>query len=122
GNVTNELGQPAMGVTIKVGTKSATTNVKGYFRITNASLDKNNSLVTAEKAGYFKAYRIFGATSGVNQVVIQLLKKTVAGTVTAASGGNISLSNGSKIAFPANAIKKASGGSYTGTVNVYATY
>lgn len=122
GNVVNENGQPATGVTLKVGTKTATTNAYGYFRIVNAALDKNTSLVTAEKAGYFKAYRTFGATSGVNQVMIQLIKKTSAGTVNSTSGGSVSLSNGSKIALPSNGVVKASGGAYTGSINVYAAY
>ena len=122
GNITDENGQPAMDVAIKVGNKTATTNAHGYFRIVNASLDKNASLVTAEKTGYFKAYRTFNATSGVNQVVIKLVRKTLAGTVVAGSGGDVTLSNGSKISLPANGVVKASGGSYSGTVNVYASY
>jgi hypothetical protein len=122
GNVINELGQPAMGVTIKVGTKTVTTNARGYFRIVNASLDKSVSLVTAEKTGYFKAYRTFGASSGVNQVIIQLIKKSSSGTVNSTAGGTITLSNGSKITLPADGVVKASGGSYSGSVNVYAAY
>src|SRR4051794_18677166 len=55
GNVFDESGQPASGVTIQVGSKTATTDAKGYFRIKDASLDKKASLVTAAKAGYFKA-------------------------------------------------------------------
>ncbi|HEY6505570.1 MAG TPA: carboxypeptidase-like regulatory domain-containing protein [Chitinophagaceae bacterium] len=122
GNIVDENGQPAIGVTIKVGTKTATTNARGYFRIVNASLDKKTSLLTAEKAGYFKAFRIFSATSGVNQVAIQLVKKTSAGSVNAGSGGAVTLSNGSKITLPANGVVRATGGTYTGNINVYASY
>ena len=122
GNVLNEAGRPAIGVTVRVGTKTVTTNAYGYFRIVNAPLDKNVSLLTAEKAGYFKARRVFAATSGVNQVVIQLIKKTSAGTVNAASGGTVTLANGSKIALTANVVIKSSGGAYSGSVNVYAAY
>jgi len=122
GNITDENGQPTMGATIKVGNKTTTTNAHGYFRITNASLDKNSSLVTAEKPGYFKAYRTFNATSGVNQVVIKLIRKTLAGSVNASAGGDVTLSNGSKISLPANGVVKASGGVYSGTINVYANY
>src|SRR5687768_9421366 len=75
GNILDENGQPASGVTVTVGTKTAVTNASGYFRIANASLDKKTALVTAEKAGYFKGLRSFSATSGTNQVVIKLLKK-----------------------------------------------
>ena len=109
GNILDENGQPAEGVQITVGSKTATTNASGYFRIINAALDKNASLVTAEKPGYFKAYRTFNATSAVNQVVIKLLKKTLAGSVNAITGGDIALSNGAKISLPANGVVKESG-------------
>src|SRR5262245_11697448 len=71
GNVVDENGDPEQGVTIRVGAKTATTDAKGYFRIRNASLDKNSSLVTAEKTGYFKAFRVFSASKAVNQVKIK---------------------------------------------------
>jgi hypothetical protein len=123
GNVLDENSKPAMGVTVQVGNKTTTTNARGYFRIPAAALDKKASLVVAEKAGYFKAYRSFSATSGTNQVVIKLVKKTVSGTVDAASGGEVTLGSGGKVALPANGIVQASNGSaYTGTVNVYAAY
>jgi hypothetical protein len=123
GNVYNENGQPAQGVTVKVGTQTTTTDATGNFRFTSASLDKKASLVTAEINGYFKAYRVFAATSGTNYLAIKLIKKTLVGTIDAATGGNVSLSNGAKIALPANGVVKASNNSaYTGTVNVYAAY
>ena len=123
GNIIDENGQPAAGVTIKVGAKTSFTDSKGYFRINNASLDKNAALVTEEKAGYFTAFRSFSATSVTNQVVIKLTKKDVGGTINAANGGDVSLSNGTKISLPANGIVKASDNSnYTGSVSVYAAY
>ncbi len=123
GNILDENGQPAAGVQITVGTKTSITNDHGYFRVRDAALDKNASLVIAEKPGYFTGYRTFSATSGVNQVVIKLLKKTLAGSVDGASGGDITLASGSKVLLPANGfIKKVDGSSYNGTVNVYAHY
>jgi len=123
GNVLDENGQPAANVVVKVGSEMTATDTKGYFRINNAPLDKNASLVSAEKTGYFTAYRTFSATSGTNQVVIKLTKKNLSGTITGTAGGDISLTNGTKISLPANGIVKASDNSnYTGTVNVYAAY
>lgn len=123
GNILNENNEPAAGVTITVGTNTVMTNATGYFRIIDASLDKNTSLVIAEKAGYFKDYRVFAATSGTNQVVIKLIKKILAGTITASSGGDATLSNGSKISLPANSVVLSSSGSaYSGDINVYAAY
>jgi len=123
GTVLNEAGQPTQGVTVKVGNQTATTDARGYFRFQNASLDKKSAVVTAEMSGYFKAYRSFAATTGTNQVVIKLIKKALIGSVDAATGGSVTLSNGAKIALPANGVVKASNNSaYTGSVNVYAAY
>ena len=123
GNILDENGLPAANVVIKVGSEMTASDTKGYFRINNAPLDKNTSVVTAEKTGYFTAYRTFGATSGTNQVVIKLTKKNLGGTITGTIGGDVSLSNGTKISLPANGIVKASDNSnYAGTVNVYAAY
>jgi hypothetical protein len=123
GNVLDENGQPAIGVTIRVGAKTTTTNAKGYFRIVHAALDKYAALVTAEKNGYFKAYRSFQATSGVNQVVIKLLVKKLAGSIAASSGGDVTLPNGAKISLQAGGfVNKLTGVNYSGNVNVYATY
>lgn len=123
GNVLDENGQPAEGVSVKIGAKSTTTDVKGYFRINDAVMDGNASLLTLEKPGYYKAFRTFSATSGTNQVVIKLVKRDLGGTVNASSGGDVSLSNGTKISLPANGIVRASDNSvYSGTVNVYASY
>ena len=121
GNVTDENGKPAVDVAIKAGNRIATTDSKGYFRIDDAVLDKNASLVTAVKTGYFKAYRSFSATSGVNQVMIQLIKKSNAGVIKADAGGQVTLANGAVISLPANGIVK-SGSAYTGDVNVHASY
>ena len=77
GNVLDENGQPAENVVIKVGSEFTTTDAKGYFRMNNAALDKNAALVSAQKAGYFTAYRTFSATSGTNQIVIKLIKKNL---------------------------------------------
>jgi hypothetical protein len=123
GNVFDENDQPAQGVTITVGLQTSITDARGYFRINNATLDKKSALVTAEKTGYFKAYRTFSATSGTNQVVIKLLKKTLAGTVDASLGGSVTMSNGARVTLPANGIVKSSTNTiYSGTINVYAAY
>lgn len=122
GNVFDEHDQPAAGVIISAGFKTAITNSGGYFRIDEARLDKNSSFVTAEKPGYFKAFRSFRATSGVNRVVIKLITKTFTGSINATTGGEVTLPNGAKVLIPANAVVKVAGGAYTGNINVYAAF
>ncbi len=121
GVVFDENNNPTVGVTINAGSKTTTTDAKGFFRITNASLDKNASLVMADKIGYFKSYRTFQATSGANFVVIKLIKKELIGTISN-TGGTVTLTNGSSILLPANSVVKKAGGAYSGSVNVYASY
>ena len=123
GNVYDENSLPAAGVTVKVGSKTAITDSKGYFRIMGAALDKRSSVVTAELNGYFKAYRTFSATSGTNHIEFKLTKRDLSGTIDAVAGGEVSLSNGAKVQLPANGVMVAStGAAYTGTVNVYAAF
>ncbi len=122
GNIVDENDQPAEGVVVTVGAKTVTTNSHGYFRIVDAPLDKNASVVTAQQPGYFTAYRTFRATSGVNQVVIKLIKKVLAGTIDASTGGNVTLINGSKVSLAANGVVDANGIAYPGIVYVFASY
>lgn len=123
GNIVDENGDAAAGVTVQAGNRSATTDANGYFRINNAALDKSSAVVTASKAGYFKAYRTFGATSGSNHIEIKLVKRTSAGAIDAGAGGEVSLSNGTKVVLPANGVvNAATNAAYTGQVTVYAAY
>lgn len=121
GTVQDEKNQPAAGVKVIAGDKTAVTDANGYFRISGAALDKNASLLSVEKDGYFKAFREFSATSGINQQFIKLVRKSLVGTIAASSGGNITLSDGAKISLPAGSVVVASSNAaYTGTINVYA--
>ena len=123
GNIINENNLPVGGAVIRVGTRTITTDATGYFRLTNADLDMQTSLVMVEKSGYFPAYRVFAATSGTNQVTIKLIPKVLAGTLNATTGGQVTLPAGGKVTFSANGIVSATGGAaYSGTVNVYASY
>ncbi|RYD89314.1 MAG: carboxypeptidase regulatory-like domain-containing protein, partial [Sphingobacteriales bacterium] len=123
GNVVDENGNPASGVTVQVGAKTTTSNANGFFRIEQAGLDKQSSVVTVQKNGYFKAYRSFCATNGTNQVEIKLVKKTNAGTIASASGGTVTLPDGTKITLPAaGVVKQGSTTAYSGNILVYATY
>lgn len=121
GNVLDETGRPAQNVVITVGANITTTNSNGYFRITDATLDKNTTVVTAQVPGYFKAYRTFRATGGVNQVLIQLVKKTLTGTINATTGGEIKLPNGAVVKLEANGVTSHAG-AYSGDVNIFAAY
>lgn len=120
GFVTNEKDEPFAGVAIVAGDKTATTDENGYFEITDASVVKDYGVVSAEASGYFKGIRTWVSENDKKQFVrIKLLPKTVAGTFKSADGGEVKLSNGLKLTFPADAIvDKASKAAYSGNVSV----
>ena len=123
GNIVDENGNPAAGVEVKAGSQTIITGANGFFRFNQAALDKKHTLVTAQKAGYFKGIRHFAATTGTNYVKIKLLKKELAGTVSNTLGGEVSLPNGSKVFIPATATKiAATNADYSGNIRVYAKY
>jgi hypothetical protein len=123
GRVVDENGNGVYGATAIAGGKTTTSDVNGIFRINNASLDKNHAFVKITKAGFFDGSRTFIASAGnINNVEIRLLTKTLKGTFSAVSGATITVTADATVTFPANAIKKADGTIYTGTVNVYAAY
>jgi hypothetical protein len=121
GLIVNENGVPFAGVSIKAGAEATITNSKGYFRFDDITLDKLASLITAEAAGYFKSFRVFTPANGMNFIKIQLIKKTLRGTVNASSGGSVT-TDGYKVTFTANSIvNKTTGAAYSGNISVYAT-
>jgi hypothetical protein len=124
GRVTDDNNVPVQGATVKAGTASTSTDVNGYFRFRNASLDKSNGFIKVEKEGFFQGSRTFTPNAGTtNYVSIQLIKKIVSGTFPGASGGNITVSSGGSINFPANGVvNTANNSAYTGNVSVYAYF
>lgn len=123
GKITDETGAAVNGAQVHCGAITATTDVYGIFRFKNVQTFKKYGFVTVEKSGYFKGSRTFVTHEGSsNYVEIQLIPKKLAGTFTASSGGDVTVST-SKVSFTQNTIiTAASGAAYTGLVNVYAAY
>lgn len=120
GYVTDESDTPMVGVTVKAGEQTASTDEDGYFSIRNAQVVKGAGVVTAEKSGYFRGIRSWISEANKDQFVrIKLIPKTIAGTFNSEAGGNVTLPNGLKLDFPEGAIiEEGSGTEYKGIVNV----
>jgi hypothetical protein len=120
GRVLDENNQPVNQALVKAGTASTVTDINGYFNTGEVRLDKNAGFIKVERNGYFQASRTIVVNAGVvNYVSMQLIKKTVTGAVSAASGGNINVLGGGSIVFSGNSfINTAGNGAYTGTVYV----
>jgi len=126
GNVTGKVidnnNNAVAGATVKAGSNTATTDSRGLFRFNNIQLDKYSAVITVEKAGFFKGYRVFSASANnTNFVKLKLVPKSLIGSIDAASGGTVNLPDNSKITLPASGIVvKSNSQAYTGSVKVYA--
>jgi hypothetical protein len=124
GFVTDENNLPVKNADVVVGLKNTTTDKYGYFEIKNVDQIKNAAFVTVNKTGYFKGIKTWIANAGKSSFFrIKLMPKTTAGTLNGATGGDVTLTGGLKISFPANAIMNAATSvTYTGVVSVKAKW
>lgn len=120
GFVMDENNLPVDGATIRVGTASTSTDDYGYFEVRNVDVVKTAAVVTAEAPGYFKGIKTYMASAGKKAFFrIKLIPKTISGTISSNTGGNVTLTNGLIVALPADAVvNAASGTAYSGTINV----
>ena len=123
GKVTDQTGAALNNVQISIGTTITTTDVNGSFIIPKATHGEKVGFIKATKDGYFAGSRtIIPKEKVINNIVIQLVKKTTSGSFTNASGGTVTVATGGSIVFPSNAIALKNGGAYTGSVNVSAYF
>jgi len=120
GRVLDNNNQPVNGAVVNAGTASTTTDINGSFRFSNVSLNKNAGFVKVTKDGFFEGGRTIVVNAGVvNYVSMQLIKKTVSGTVSGSSGGSVTVQGGGSVVFTGNSFVNTSGKSaYAGTVSV----
>jgi len=126
GNVTGKVidnnNNAVAGATVRAGSNTTATDSRGLFRFNNIKLDKFSAVITVEKAGFFKGYRVFSASANnTNFVKLRLVPKSLIGSIDAANGGSVTLPDNSKITLPASGVvAKATSQSYSGSVKVYA--
>jgi hypothetical protein len=125
GRITDDADKPVQGAQVKSSAGSiTTTDINGNFRFNNIRVDKNAGFVLVEKDGFFQGSRTIVSRDGsTNYFDIKLIKKTVAGTVSANTGGTVTIANGGTIVFPESGfINAATKTAYTGTVSVSAFF
>jgi hypothetical protein len=124
GRITDPDNLPVQGALVKAGSASATTDIDGNFEIKNISLDKNAGFIKVEKPGFFLGSRTITVNAGTtNYIAIQLIKKTVSGTVNGSGNGTVTIANGGSIAFTPNSfVNSTNNTAYTGMVSVSAFF
>lgn len=123
GEILDESNNPISNALVTVGSDYTYTNTNGHFYLTDISVDSDRAYVKVEKDGYFLGARAVNPeTSITSYVSIQLVQKTVAGTINNSTGGIVSVSGGPSITFEADDISMEDGSPYNGQVTVYAAY
>lgn len=124
GRVLDEQGLPINNALVKAGLVTTSTDLNGYFRLNNVTLNKQAGFVKTEKQGYFTGSRTFMVNKGNNNfVTIQLIKKEITGTFAGSSGGSVTVPNGGTIHFEAGSVVNSNGNTpYTGAVTVSAFF
>lgn len=120
GQVFDEDGNPVADAQVQAGNMSVQTDNNGIFYISNAEMLERLGYISVFKAGYFNGSRTFLPTEGTNRAEIRLLRKNVAGTVQAVTGGTVQL-EGMSISFIGGSFMQ-NGSPYTGPVHVTLNY
>lgn len=122
GMISDESGQPIQGVLVEVESFSASTDDNGFFYLKDIEANEKGASVKATKAGFFTTSKlVYPELGSVEFVKITLLESDEGGMFNAPSGGQVQLTSGVLLDFPANAVEK-DGAPYTGSVSVHATY
>ena len=119
-----DLGVDRAGALVAAGASTTTTDANGQFTLKDIQLYKDAGFVKVTKAGYFTGSRTFLVNGNTtNNIKIQLLPKTVSGTIASSSGGNVDVTGGAKINFTASSfVNAASNTAYSGDVAVAGYY
>jgi hypothetical protein len=122
GKIIDNNNNAVAGATVRAGNNTTTTDNRGLFRFNNIQLDKYSTVITVEKSGFFKGYRVFSASvNNTNFVKLKLVPKTLIGSIDAVAGGSVNLPDNSKITLPASGVVvKSNNQSYSGSVKIYA--
>ncbi len=123
GTVIDKAGNALADVNIVSNNNTTTTDQNGVFAFKDIQLNSFGALVTAEKDGYYYNAKVIRPEKDKMAFTkIMLLEKTLSGTVNTNSGGKVMTNGDASVDLPANGIKNADGTTYTGNVNVYATW
>jgi Carboxypeptidase regulatory-like domain len=121
GLVQDIAGAPLAGATVAAAGQSVVTGSDGSYAF---SLDAANTttVVLVKKPGFATTAKEVPIASGTTtQINIKLFADQVKSTFSAVSAASIAV-NGATLQIPANALKFADGGNYTGTVVIGASY
>ena len=124
GRATDLNNAPVSVASVAAGASTTTTEANVQFTLKDIQLDKDAGFVKVTKAGYFTGSRTFIVNGNTtNNIKIQMIPKTVSGTIASSSGGNVDVISRAKINFTASSFVNAvSNTAYSGDVSVAGYY
>jgi len=123
GVITDLNNSPVSNATVTGGSATATTDASGKFALNKVQFSNNTVLLTVTKDGFFEGSKNFmSSNNSVNNAKIQLIPKTVSGSFSATSGGNVTMPGSCSINFGSGFITLSNGNVYSGSVSVSAHY
>lgn len=119
GTVVEEDGSPISGVVVTMEGQSKTTGNNGQFFFENVSVPSDRLYIKASFAGYFDGSSSAKPNADASTLVqIRMLEKDNIQTISGATGGTVSLTNGSSVQIMPNSLELLNGTPYTGSVNI----
>ncbi len=123
GRVTDTNGNVLIGVTVKLGSITTVTDIRGNFLFVNIDVPKTRMVLKASKTGFFDCILAKKTQSGAVNYLNLLMEATPAAVnISGTAGGVVNIPGGATITFPVNAFVDANGNSYTGQVKVFARH
>lgn len=121
GVITDLNNSPLSNGTVSGGTATATTDANGKFTLSKVQFNTDTVVLLVTKNGFFEGAKKFVSSNHtVSNATIQLIPKTVSGTIAASSGGNVSIPGGGSVNFIGGFINASTGNAYSGNVSVSA--
>lgn len=122
GRVLDENGDGLSNVTVKVGSETATTDLNGVFKISQASVNTDLAYVLAEKNGYFDGSRsLIPSASGYNYIQIKLYERKLTTTFPTGTPMSVYIEPGVNVDFNGLFVDQV-GNDYVGYVKAYIKY
>src|SRR5882672_7579107 len=123
GVITDLNNSPVSNATVTGGTATATTDASGKFTLSKVQFNSDTVVVKVTRDGFFEGSKKFVSSNhSVSNATIRLIPKTVSGSFSATSGGNITIPGGGSINFSPGFVTASNGNAYTGNVSASAYY
>ncbi len=123
GYVYDEAGQPVANALVQMYSTNATSNAKGLFVFKAEKMDQLGTYIRVIKEGYLTATDYLFPKAGSKEFsYIRMIRDKQDKSFESSVGGTIPFEGGGSITFPANAIRKDNGDSYSGKVTLTARF